>query len=162
MGVLIAKDIYMAGQSDEAMFKGFNGTKEEVIPLLQNVQKENGYISENAMRAISAFTGVPESSIYGVATFYAQFRFSPVGQKHIMVCRGTACHVKGAEHIREEIERQLGINEGEVTEDGIHSLESVACIGCCSLAPCIMINKRVEAKMTTKKVVELFGKGNKK
>ena len=78
-----------------------------------------------------------------------------------MVCRGTACHVKGAEHIREEIERNIGVKEGEVTNDGKYSLETVACIGCCSLAPCVMVNKKVLANMTTKKVSRMFGRGEK-
>jgi len=137
---------------------GFEGKKEEIISLLQKVQETRGYIPEEAMREIARFTGVPEAAVYGVATFYAQFRFTPIGKYHVMVCRGTACHVRGADRIREEIERRLGVKEGGVTEDGRYSLESVACIGCCSLAPCIMINRRVEAKMTPAKVKRLFEK----
>jgi NADH-quinone oxidoreductase subunit E len=137
----------------------FHGSKEEVIPILQQVQAEYGYLPEQEMFDIARFTGVSESQVFGVATFYAQFRFTPIGRNRIMVCRGTACHVKGARRILEEIENQLGIKEGETTPDGEHSLETVACIGACSLSPCIMINKTVEAKMTPKKVKQLYGEG---
>jgi len=143
----------------EAIFTKFNGSKDEIIPLLQSVQNEYGYLPEDTMLEIARFIKIPESRIYGVATFYAQFRFTPMGENRIMVCRGTACHVKGAPKILEEIERELGIKEGKTTPDGKYSLETVACIGCCSLAPCIMINKKVEAKLTPKKVAKLFKKG---
>ena len=110
------------------------------------------------MSAIARFAGIPESRVYAVATFYAQFRFTPIGKKHVLVCRGTACHVQGAPRILDELERQLGIKEGETTADMEYSLESVACIGACGLSPCIMIDKKVEAKLTPKKVAELFAK----
>jgi len=144
---------------DLKIFEDFSGQKDELIPLLQKVQGHYGYLPSEAMEKVADFTGVTKSNLYGVATFYAQFRFSPIGKEHIMVCRGTACHVKGAENIKEAIERNVGIKEGEVTPDGKYSLETVACIGCCSLAPCIMVNKKVQAKMTTKKVSSIFGKG---
>ena len=134
----------------------FAGKKDELIPILQKVQDEFGYIPEEKMLDIARFIRVPESKVYGTATFYAQFRFTPIGENRIMVCRGTACHVKGAPQVLDAIERKLNIKEGETTPDGKYSLESVACIGCCSLAPCIMVNKKVEAKMTPKKVDELF------
>lgn len=136
----------------------FKGTKEELIPVLQKVQEDLGYLPDEAMFAISRFTGVPESKVFAVATFYAQFRFTPVGKNKIMVCRGTACHVRGAPRILDEIETQLGVKEGQTTEDLEYTLETVACIGACGLAPCVMVNKKVEAKLTPKKVVELFGK----
>jgi len=143
----------------ESIFAKFNGNQDEIIPLLQSVQNEYGYLPEETMLEIARFTRVPESRVFGVATFYAQFRFTPMGENRIMVCRGTACHVKGATKILEEIERVLNIKEGETTPDGKYSLETVACIGCCSLAPCVMINKKVEAKLTPKKVAKLFKKG---
>lgn len=134
----------------------FSGKAEELIPILQKVQEEFGYIPEDKMLDIARFVRVPESKVFGAATFYAQFRFTPIGRNQVMVCRGTACHVKGAPLIQEAIERKLGIREGETTGDGEYSLESVACIGCCSLAPCIMVNKKVEADMTPNKVEKLF------
>ena len=145
----------------QSILTNFRGKKDDIIPLLQSVQEEYGYISEDAMLDIARFIRVPESKIYGVATFYAQFRFTPVGKNRILVCRGTACHVKGAAEILEQIQRELDINVGETTSDRKYSLETVACIGCCSLAPCIMVNKKVEANMTPQKVSKLFKKGEK-
>lgn len=145
----------------QSIFANFSGKQDEIIPILQATQDHYGYIPEEAMLDIARFTRVPESRVFGVATFYAQFRFTPIGENRIMVCRGTACHVKGVTKILEEIERELDIQEGETTADGKYSLETVACIGCCSLAPCIMVNKKVEAKMTPKKVAKLFKKGEK-
>lgn len=140
----------------EKVFGSFKGREDELIPLLQGVQAEFGYLPEEGMHAIAEFARVPESRVYAVATFYAQFRFSPVGEKHIMVCRGTACHVRGAPRVLETLETQLGITEGETTEDGGYSLETVACIGACGLAPCLTINKQVAAAMTPKKVAKLL------
>jgi len=141
-----------------SIFLSYKGKREEIITILQQVQEEFGYLSEDAMLAIAGFTGVPESHVYAIATFYAQFRFTPIGKKHIMVCRGTACHVRGAPRLLETLERHLGIKEGETTQDRQYSLETVACIGACGLSPCIMVNKKVEAKLTPKKVKELFSK----
>lgn len=141
-----------------AIFLSYEGREDEVIPILQDVQEAFGYLCEHAMLEISRFTGVPASQVYGVATFYGQFRFMPVGKKHIMVCRGTACYIKGASRVLEAIELQLGIKEGQTTEDGQYSLETVACIGACGLSPCIMINKKAEAKLTPRKIKKLFAK----
>ncbi len=140
----------------QADFSLFSGRQEELIPLLQTVQRDEGFISDDSMQRIADFAGVPLSKVYGVATFYAQFRFSPKGKKHIMVCRGTACHVKGAKRVQEEIESQLGIKEGETSHDLEYSLENVACIGACSLAPCVMVNNDVEAKLSADKVRKVF------
>ena len=134
------------------------GDKSELIPILQDIQSNLGYLPEEDIIKVSKFTGVPESKIYGVATFYTQFRFTPLGKKHIMVCRGTACHVKGAPQIIEGIERHLGIKEGEVTFDMEYSLESVGCLGCCALAPCAMINEDLESNMTLKDVKKIFSR----
>ncbi|MFY9637725.1 MAG: NADH-quinone oxidoreductase subunit NuoE [Methanobacterium sp.] len=136
----------------------FSGDKSEIISILQDIQSNMGYLPEQAIIEVSKFTGVPESEIYGVATFYTQFRFLPVGKKHIMVCKGTACHVKGATHIIEGIERHLGIKEGEVTFDLEYSLESVGCLGCCALAPCAMINGEVESNLTLRDVKRIFSR----
>ena len=141
-----------------AVLSSFERKEDELIPILQKVQQELGYLPEEAMREVAKFTRVPESRVYAVATFYAQFRFTPIGKQHVMVCRGTSCHVRGAPRILEAIEKRLGIREGETTEDLEYSLETVACIGACGLSPCIMTNNRVEAKMTPRKVVEYFAK----
>lgn len=138
------------------ILSAYEGNKSELIPLLQDIQANLGYLSEESIKEVSKFTGVSESEIYGVATFYTQFRFTPVGKKHIMVCKGTACHVKGAPQIIEGIERHLGIKEGEVTFDMEYSLESVGCLGCCALAPCAMVNDDVESNMTLKDIKKMF------
>ena len=143
-----------------SILSSYEAKRDELIPILQQVQEEFGYLAEETMLQIGRFTGVPESGVYAAATFYAQFRFTPIGRKHVTVCRGTACHVRGAPRILEAIEKQLGIKEGETTSDLEYSLETVACIGCCGLSPCIMINKTVEAKMSPKKVTALFAKGD--
>jgi len=127
-----------------------------LIPILQKVQSAFGYLPEEAMLEIARYTGVPESRVYGVASFYAQFRFTPMGRKRIMVCRGTACHVRGSPRILDEIKKVLGIDEGETTPDGEYTLETVACIGCCALSPTMMINKEVYAKLTPAKVRQVF------
>lgn len=144
------------------VLKRFEGKPDELIPVLQDVQNAMGYLSDESMERIARFTRAPLSKVYGVATFYAQFRFKPKGDTHIMLCRGTACHVKGAPRIQEEIENQTGIAEGETSEDKKYSIENVACIGACSLAPVVMINDRVEANMTPDKVVGLFKEKRKK
>jgi len=147
-------------ESLNSILSCYEPKRDKLVPILQHVQKEFGYLPEQAMLETARFLGVPESNVYAVATFYAQFRFTPIGKKHITVCRGTACHVRGAPRILEEVERQLGITEGETTSDLEYSLETVACIGCCGLSPCVMINKTVEAKMSPKKVAALFAKGD--
>lgn len=141
-----------------AILSCYEGREHELIPILQQVQREFGYLHEDAMRSIARFVGVPESQVYGVATFYAQFRLTPIGRKHVKVCGGTSCHVRGAPRILQEIEGQLGIKEGETTADLEYSLETVACIGACALSPCLMISQNVEANLTPKKVTELFRK----
>jgi NADH:ubiquinone oxidoreductase subunit E len=142
----------------EAVFASYKGQRDELIPILQDVQAEFGYLSKEAMLEIARFAGISEAQVYAVATFYAQFRFTPIGRNHIMVCRGTACHVRGAPRILEEIENQLGLAEGETSKDLEYTLETVACIGACGLSPCLTLNKQVEAKMTRKKVTKMLQK----
>ena len=110
-----------------------------LITILQKTQDIYGYLPAEALRAISAATGVASAQIMGVATFYAQFRLQPVGRYLIMLCQGTACHVNGAESIAAIVAEELGIGDGETTADGLFSLQHVACLGCCSLAPAMMI-----------------------
>jgi NADH-quinone oxidoreductase subunit E len=140
------------------IFSRFKGEKGELIPILQAVQDEFGYLSNDTMVKIAKFTGASESNVYGVASFYAQFRLTPTGKNRINVCRGTACHVRGASQILEEVERQLGIKEGESTPDMEYSLETVACIGCCALAPVITINDEVNGKLSLKDVEKILPK----
>jgi NADH-quinone oxidoreductase subunit E len=134
----------------------FAGDKAELIPILQQVQQKLGYLPQPAMKHIARFIKVPESTVYGVATFYAQFKFVPSGRNIVRVCRGTACHVKGGARILREVEHRLGIKPGESTPDYEYALETVACIGACALAPTMTINNETHGEMTTKKVAEIF------
>ncbi len=134
----------------------YAGEKSDLVPLLQEIQSEYGYLSEELMKEVSHFTNVPESEIYGVATFYTQFRFTPKGKKHISVCTGTACHVTGAQQIIEGMERHLNIKEGETTPDEEYSLESVGCLGCCALAPAAMVNDEIKSKLSLRNIKKLF------
>ena len=110
-----------------------------LIPILQKAQEIYGYLSAEAIAYLSEATGIAEAKIYGVVTFYAQFRLTPVGKNLIMLCKGTACHVNGADRIEEAIQEHLGIGDGETTADGLFTLNNVACLGCCSLAPVMMV-----------------------
>ncbi len=136
----------------DGILERYSGHAMELIPILQQIQGVLGYLPEAAMQRVARFLKIPESSVFGVATFYEQFRFTPMGRKKITVCRGTACHVRGAQQLIETVEKTLGIEEGETTEDQEYTLETAACIGCCALAPCVMINDEVEAKLTPKKL----------
>jgi NADH:ubiquinone oxidoreductase subunit E len=129
-----------------------------LIPALQTVQEKFGYLPEVAMEEIGRVAGLSPNVVYGVASFYAQFRTTPVGKKHVTVCQGTACHVRGAARILEAIERALGIKAGETTPDLGYSLETVACIGACALAPTLRINEDTHGKLTTNEIERLFAK----
>ncbi len=134
----------------------YTGEKAELIPILQETQQVFGYLPEEAMSRIAQFVNVPECTVYGVATFYAQFKLIPTGRNIVRVCRGTACHVRGGARILKEVERQLGIKPGESTPDLEYALETVACIGACALAPTMTLNKETHGEMTTKKVAGIF------
>lgn len=110
-----------------------------LITILQKAQGIYGYLSMDAINYIAEHTGIKPAKIYGVATFYTQFRMNPVGKNIIMLCKGTACHVNGADAIEEAITEELNIGDGETTEDGLFTLNNVACLGCCSLAPVMMV-----------------------
>ncbi len=140
------------------IISAYKGKKSDIIPILQDIQSKYGYLPEEIMQEVSGFVGVSKSEVFGVATFYSQFRFTPRGRKHVLVCKGTACHVSGANKIMEGIERHLGIREGEVTFDMEYSLESVGCLGCCALAPCAMVNQEIKSNLTLKDVKRLFSK----
>jgi NADH-quinone oxidoreductase E subunit len=140
-------------------------TEEAAIPILQKVQEELGYVPLEAMEYIAENTDITGTQIYGVATFFKQFRLKPVGKNIIKVCHGTACHVKGANKITQAISEELNIETGETSSDKLFTLESVACLGCCSLAPVIMINEAVYGNLTpdsTKKIIKEYQSGAKK
>ena len=126
------------------------------ITILQGVQEEYGYIPSESLTYIAQKTGMKEAKLYGVATFYTQFRMNPVGKNLILLCQGTACHVNGASTIEKAICEELGITEGETTPDKIFTFTNVACLGCCSLAPVMMINGETYAKLTPEKTVEVL------
>ena len=124
----------------------------QLLPALQMVQTNHGYLPRLALRMVAEHLGITIGTVYGIATFYNQFRFNPPGRNPIKVCLGTACHVKGGEIILENFERRLEIKEGETSEDREYSLERVACIGCCALAPAVVVGEKVEAYVTPSKV----------
>jgi NADH-quinone oxidoreductase subunit E len=130
--------------------------RETLIPLLQEVQEQHGYLSRPAIVRISQYLDLPTSKIYGVATFYNQFRFQPQGRFHVQVCRGTACHVKGSAAVLEAIKRELKIDAGQTGRDGLFSLEVVACIGACGLAPVICVNDEYHGKLTVDKLEKII------
>lgn len=128
------------------------GVREDLIPLLQEIQDVEGYLSPDAIRGVSRTLRISENEIYGVATFYAQFRFTPPGEHHIQVCMGTACHVKGGAQLLASLRHELGIDVGETTEDMKFDLEQVACLGCCALAPVVKIDEKIYSQMTVLKL----------
>lgn len=138
------------------ILSSYQGIRSELIPILQDIQSNFGYLPEEILKNVSRFTRTPVSEIYGVASFYSQFRFTPQGNNHIMVCTGTACHVKGADRIIEGIERHLGIGEDGVTSDLEYSIESVGCLGCCALAPCATVNNDIKSNITLKDIKKIF------
>jgi len=136
----------------------FQGRKEELIPVLQQVQQTFGYLPQPAMKSIARFLGLPESTVFGVGTFYVQFKLLPTGRNVIRVCRGTACHVRGSAHILGHLERQLGISAGQTTPDLEYSLETIACFGSCALAPVVVSNEKVYGRMTGARAAEILDK----
>jgi NADH-quinone oxidoreductase subunit E len=131
---------------------------ENLIAILQEIQERHGYLSEDAVRILSAVSGVSENEIYGVATFYAQFRFQPPAEHTIHVCQGTACHVRGGHQLLHDFEERLNIKAGETTPDGKFGIERVACVGCCALAPVVLVNGQVRAGMKPRMVRGLLSK----
>ncbi len=136
----------------------YHGQQGELIPLLQSAQDHFGYVPRRAIKQISATTNVPESTIYGVITFYAQFRLQPIGKYLIRVCDGTACHVSQSQMLIDTVEDELDIEVEGTTEDGLFTLLTVACIGCCSLAPVIMINDDTHGNLSAAMVRKLLKK----
>lgn len=129
---------------------------EKVIPLLQEIQKRHNYLPEDLVEAVAVEINVPVADIYGVATFYSQFRFTPMGKHLIKVCKGTACHVQGADLLSSTICEELNLEGEGTTEDMQFTMETVACLGCCSLAPVVMIDGKVYGKLTSGKVRKLI------
>jgi NADH-quinone oxidoreductase subunit E len=129
-----------------------NAKRENLIPILQDIQEAYGYLSREVVNQVAQHIDLPAAKIYGVATFYNQFRFQPLGRYHFMICRGTACHVKGSKKALDMVVKALGIQPGQTTRDGLFSLGVVACMGACGLAPVVSINGEFHAKVTPKKL----------
>jgi len=162
------QDTQVLEPEHEATFEGrlsevlsaYSGNESELIPILQKVQQVFGYVPEFAIKEIAKFLHLSEVNVFGVATFYAQFKLVPTGRNIVRVCRGTACHVRGGARILREVEKQLGIKPGESTPDLEYALETVACIGACALAPTMVVNSDTYGQMTTKKVPEALNRGD--
>jgi NADH-quinone oxidoreductase subunit E len=129
-----------------------------LIPVLQDIQEDSGYLSEEAVEELALLMDISANEIYGVATFYTQFRFNPPGRHTIQSCQGTACHVRGGQQILKELEQRLGITAGQTTSDGQFDLQRVACIGCCALAPVVTVDGKVFAQVTAKKIPSVLSK----
>ena len=140
-----------------AILSHHTGHRDELIPILQEAQERFGYLPEEVMSGIAKFLRLSEGTVFGVATFYAQFKFTPTGKRIVKVCRGTACHVRGAPRILDETEKRLGIRPGETTTDLEYSLETIACFGSCALAPVMVVDDDVYGRMTPTKVGKILG-----
>ncbi|HKM16890.1 MAG TPA: NADH-quinone oxidoreductase subunit NuoE [Limnochordia bacterium] len=133
-------------------YRDFSGA---AIPILQEIQNQLGYVSPQFIDKVSELTEIPASELYGIVTFYSQFRLEPIGEHHIQICHGTACHLAGADKIIEAFESSTGTKCGATSKDGKFTLDKVACIGCCSLAPVISVNGKIYGRMTAEKAQKL-------
>jgi NADH-quinone oxidoreductase subunit E len=138
------------------IFSNHYRKRDALIPLLQDIQEEFGYLAPEAMDAAARFCRVNPVEVYGVATFFAQFKFSPRGKNIVMVCQGTACHVMGGARVLQEVQTQLGVVPGQTTKDRVFTLERVACIGACALAPAMVVNKDTFGRMRAEKVTAIL------
>ena len=145
-----------APQTLDAVLSEFGRERDNLIPLLQEVQDQWHYLSPEAVRQVAEHLNLSENDVYGVATFYAQFRFVPPGLHHVKVCQGTACHVRGSDMIMDAISRSTGIEPGQTSSDGQFSLERVACFGSCALAPVVVVDDKVYGRMTTARTRKLI------
>ena len=140
----------------ESVLETYGGVSSNLITILQKAQEIYGYLPKDVMYYIAENVGITPAEVMGVATFYSQFRLTPIGKYLIRSCQGTACHVNGSERVSAAISEYLGIGNGETTEDGLFTLEEVACLGCCSLAPVIMINGEAYGNLTPDSAVEVI------
>lgn len=140
----------------DEILANYKREQSELIPVLQQEQEKLGYLPEETLKRIAEYVKVPECTVFGVATFYAQFKLVPTGRNIVRVCRGTACHVKGGARVLKEVEKRLAIKPGESTQDMEYGLETVACIGACALAPTMTVNHKTFGQMNPRKVAEVF------
>lgn len=146
----------------ESVLSEYKDVKGSLITILQKAQDIYGYLPTDVIYHIAEETGNTPAKVMGVATFYTQFRLTPVGKYLIMLCQGTACHVNGSERIEAAITEELGIKDGETTEDGLFTLKCVACLGCCSLSPVMMINEETYGSLTPEKAISILNDLRKK
>ena len=140
----------------QEIFKYHGKARENLIPILQEIQDQKTYLSPESIGQVAEYLGISENDVYGVATFYSQFRFNPPGRHHIKICEGTACHVRNSRMLVEEVTRKVGIVPGQTTQDREFSLERVACFGSCALAPVVVLDKKVFGRMTPRKMQKLI------
>ena len=148
----------MAGSIVSIIGKYAPRDKSNLIAILQQVQKAEGYITSEAVTSISSHLSVSRSQIFGVASFYSQFKFNPPGRNSIRICLGTACHVQGGDFLLNALRSEIGISPNETTPDGRFDLERVACLGCCALAPVVMINDDIFSNMSVVKLQEILNR----
>ena len=139
----------------------YSGQRDELIPILQEAQGRFRYLPEDVMKEIARFLRLSESAVFGVATFYSEFRFTPPGRKIIKLCQGPACHMQGAKHIRCAVERQLAIKSGETTSDFEYTLETTTCSGACALAPVLEVDNKVHGKLMTTNIERILAEAEK-
>ncbi len=142
----------MAADPWRRILRDADGRRSDLVPVLQRAQAALGYLPPDAVRRIARHLRLSESEVFGVATFYAQFRFTPPGRHRLRVCLGTACHVKGGVQMLDTVERRLGVEAGGTTADGEYDLERVACLGCCALAPVVTLDERIYGQMSVLKL----------
>ncbi len=142
--------------NQDDLFAGYTGQEGELIPILQRVQGRDGYISEQRVSEIARFLRISENQVYGVASFYSQFRFVAPGRNSIRVCLGTACHVRGGQILLDAVQRELGIVPGQTTADRRFDLQRVACVGCCALAPVVQVNDQIYSRVTVLRLKEIL------
>jgi NADH-quinone oxidoreductase subunit E len=145
----VAKSIIDAEVLD---FKTFSRQPQQLIPILQYCQSQSGYISGDIVNQIAEYLGVSEAHVYGVASFYTQFRFEKPGDHQVRICLGTACHVQGGKLLSDEIQKTIGIEPGEISQDGKFEFHEVACLGCCAQAPVVEVDGRIHGKVTRRKL----------
>ncbi|SNY20829.1 NADH-quinone oxidoreductase subunit E/NADP-reducing hydrogenase subunit HndA [Orenia metallireducens] len=151
-----SKEKYLAPL--KTILEGYEGKQKDLIPVLQKAQDEYGYLPEEVIKEIANALNLSLSQVYGVVTFYSQFHLEPRGENIIRVCMGTACHVRGGGQVLNKIKEELGVDDGETTEDLKFTLESVACIGACGLAPVIMVNDDTHGRLTPDKIPAILDK----
>jgi NADH-quinone oxidoreductase subunit E len=150
------KEVKAMREDIRIQLEEFEKDRGRLVPILQMIQQRHAYLDPCAIKLVAGHLGIPTCEVYGVATFYNQFRFHPPGKHHIKVCLGTACHVRGGDIILENFERKLGICDGETTPDREFSIERVACVGCCALAPVAVVDETVQGHMAPSKVEGLI------